>query len=363
MPEFLEMMGNATGAQNLLSEKTDLGIEEFHKYRVLLEKARYQIRGDYERARTEDTNLRNELIEKYEKLYEHVKNNNPLFKNANLGEREISGGENVGTQLYSLVGGQNSTMTAEEKAQRLKQYLGFQDLLVQECGGLDKQRIDAEKKVAALNNNLANFLHDQSNSIASVEQAEALNTKLMRSVQRTSAHNAILTALRGYHVRQDGEVEVSLHISENDEDATDIRSIKDNKDTADLKKVEEELLRLQALEEHTDQLVDRLKVKLDSINLLEESQVEMVDFQVRKHGKTLQRLRDIEVTVTQRNQDLFILREQMKAEVLDKLKPPSAGGALTAQSMYSYCLAAVLCLVVAFMALVAVYFFSRLSSF
>jgi len=63
-----------------------------------------------------------------------------------------------------------------------------------------------------------------------------------------------------------------------------------------------------------------LKSKLDSINLLEESQVEMVDFQVRKHTKNLQRIVEIEARVRRNNEDLGMLNEQMKAEINTKLQ-------------------------------------------
>ena len=56
-----------------------------------------------------------------------------------------------------------------------------------------------------------------------------------------------------------------------------------------------ELQKLERLEEETDQLVHMLKTKLDGISLLEESQVEMVDFQVRRHTKNLSRILEIEV--------------------------------------------------------------------
>jgi len=279
------MIGDkASPEEGLLKPMKDLGIDDYHKYRVALEKARHEIRGEYERAKSKEATKRVELLEKYKKLHNWVKNE-PNFDDKNKGSQFL------GVEFTGRI------LTLSEKEQEIEKFEEFETGLRDECKRLDKELTEASLSVTAQNNNLANFLYDQSSTVSAVEQAEALNTRLQRSAQRRDAHDLILSALRGCHPEDDPE-----------------------RDAKEVEDVRNELRHLEQLEEDTDLLTDRLKVKLEAINLLEESQVEMVDFQVRKNSKLLDRIHEIENTVTQNNEELRVMREKMKAEFYSRLR-------------------------------------------
>lgn len=276
-----------------------------------------------------------DLLEKYQKLYNWVKSEPSKSEDGN--------GDQGKMQFFGVIN-PSRVLSNTEKATEIENFEKFETVLRSECVKLDKELTESSLIVTAQNNNLANFLYDQSSTVSATEQAEALNTKLQRSAQRRLAHDMILSALRGCHMSDDGDLEAGQQVG--------LMSQVD-----EITEVTTQLRRLESLEEDTDQLTDRLKVKLEAINLLEESQVEMVDFQVRKGSKVLQRLHEIENTVTQHNEELRIMREKMKAEFYSRLKE----GRNAQGGMYKFCSWVLALAVIIFLGFAGMYFLNRLT--
>jgi len=113
--------GSGDEAKPRFQQPTNLGIDEYHNYRVALDNARAQIKGDYERAKSREANLRVDLLDKYHKLYTHEKAEQKLVhdaKNAGFSDDGLLGGtENI---LQTLV---QSDDQKENEARQRKMYL------------------------------------------------------------------------------------------------------------------------------------------------------------------------------------------------------------------------------------------------
>merc|ERR1711934_838116 len=149
--------------------------------------------------------------------------------------------------------------------------------------------------------------------LQAVEKGEALDTELRRKVQRQHAHEQILDAVQG-----------SISVDLSTEDMTfrqrqDLK-IKEAHARASLSELRTMLKELREAEELTDDLVDRLKNKVESIDLLEESQVEMIDSQLIKQRKLGLKLRELKARVGRNNDELVSVSDRVKLDLTRELE-------------------------------------------
>lgn len=286
-----------------------LDLEDYLKYRTELDEARRSVKGDYERQRATELKLKADLLSKFDKLYKFLLNKEEERKKREAEKAQKASSQGFLESGFGAVVSAADDDEAEKELDRKLEMDTYEERLMEQLKKLQQDHKEAALKTEELNNALANFLQDQGKVIATVEQAEAFDAKLQRKKARTQAFKDIVDALRGW-ARKEQDPETGLD---------NMRDMRDREDSDEIKAVEVELQKLEQLEAATDQFVDRLRVKLDSVDLLEESQVEMVELQVRKHRKTLTRVQDLEGAVIKNNADIKLLTLQMQSELSTKL--------------------------------------------
>lgn len=325
--------GDGNAEQFQLTTQSGLGLEDYLKYKSELDKARSDIKGEYDRSKNRVIRIQQDLLDKYEKLFAHVKETDERDKSRTNGRAWAPGSEV--TRLFT---DEEDRLYSNEAAQH------EMNLLAQ-VGKLQEDYDAEEALLTKKSQNLSEILLNQGSVVATAEKAEAKDISLRRSKMRQEAHNAILEALRG-DINEEGKHDsVSMQFGA----PKSMRKKKDGNSSLStdswtaIQDVKKEFDRLAAQEEQTDQYVDRLRVKLDSINLLEESQVEMVDFQNRLRQSNLNKIKDIEGRVSRNNDEICMLTKQIQGSLSSKLEnlvPTSLKSMITC----TVCLIIVVCI-------------------
>lgn len=248
MSQLLGMFSGQEVVQEKLQNTSNLGLEEYLKYRQELDKARAEIKGEYERARTRSYRLKTDLMDKYDKLYKHVLDGQAKEEEFRKMQDEK---DRRGGTVRKLFGHRAHQLATEEMEKEREDFTEFEEQLLEACDKLVSEYDEAETEVERQNNNLGNFLNDQGKIIASVEQAEAMDTKLRRRQMRQEAHKHILDALNRFNT------DPEMGCAAADRIRASLREQGDKNATGAIDKVAEEFKHLENLEEQTDNLVDR----------------------------------------------------------------------------------------------------------
>jgi len=301
----------------MLNTQPGLGLEDYLKYKSELDKERSDIKGEYDRSKNRVNRIQQDLLAKYEKLFQLVEEEEEIEK------RQDEDGWAPGRQLGILISKGDQEVEKEQRRQLHANLLLAVEKLQKEY---DEENILLTKR----SQNLSEILLSQGTVTATAEKAEAKDISLRRSKMREEAHNCILEALAGDYAQED---EVESHSMQFGAPKT-MREKKDQNDAAwdAIQGVRKEFELLAKQEAETDQHVDRLRVKLDSISLLEESQVEMVDFQNRLRQTNLDKIKGIEGKVQRNNDDIVMMTKRIQGSLqskLDDLVPTNMKAAIT----------------------------------
>jgi len=261
---------------------SDLGVSEYIQYKQELDEQRRVLKADFTFAKRKQNDTRHRLIDRYDKLWKIISQRR---------ERDLD-------RIRKFKG--NSDALDNARAEEI----AYKEMLLNQIAADETSLEEVEKECEQKQNYLATFLAENGRILNVVEKAEALDTQGRRKAQREKAHQEIIAALQGTVT-----IDISSHA--NMRDAKDMES-----SVTDLC---EELQRLRDNEEFTDDLVDRLKNKVESIDLIEESQVQMIDSQLIKQRKLGQKVRDLQSQVERNNVDLQNITDKVKSEISDQL--------------------------------------------
>eukprot|EP00658_Telonema_sp_P-2_P056247 TRINITY_DN4471_c0_g1_i1.p1 TRINITY_DN4471_c0_g1~~TRINITY_DN4471_c0_g1_i1.p1 ORF type:complete len:300 (+),score=140.82 TRINITY_DN4471_c0_g1_i1:158-1057(+) len=271
------------------------------RYKQQVESKRRLVKSEFTATKRKLQSLRETLLEKYDKLWVLVET-----RTARDEERK----KKYGSDRKSIV-----TDRKKETEYRAK--------LVQDVIRLQEELKKLETDFALKHSYLATFLSENGKMFCAVEKAEALDIKEKREVQRRAAHDQILEAIQGCIFI---DIPDSMNFNERRERERELKALKDKYSS-----LENELKLLQESEQVTDDLVDRLKNKVEAIDLMEESQVEMIDSQLIKQRKLGLKIRELKQKVDRNNEELEAITDKVKTDItgeLNNLLPAKTQSAL-----------------------------------
>eukprot|EP00656_Telonema_subtile_P051200 TRINITY_DN682_c0_g1_i1.p1 TRINITY_DN682_c0_g1~~TRINITY_DN682_c0_g1_i1.p1 ORF type:complete len:333 (+),score=99.11 TRINITY_DN682_c0_g1_i1:77-1075(+) len=272
-----------------------LGTEEYRQFKQQVESKRRLVKSEYAHVKRKVTTMRETLLDRYDKLWTLVE------------KREARDIE----RKKHCAGDKNAL-----KQQRAKE-VDYASRLLEEVTKHEEDLMVLEADLEMKHNYLATFLSENGKMYSAVEKAEALDTELRRKVQRKAAHDQILDAIQGC---------ILIDIPDSMDFSTRRDKERENKELRDkYAGLHEELKALRENEEVTDQLVDRLKNKVEAIDLMEESQVEMIDSQLIKQRKLGLKIRELKQKVDRNNEELNAISDKVKSDIsqeLHNLVPP-----------------------------------------
>eukprot|EP00658_Telonema_sp_P-2_P056249 TRINITY_DN4471_c0_g1_i5.p1 TRINITY_DN4471_c0_g1~~TRINITY_DN4471_c0_g1_i5.p1 ORF type:complete len:336 (+),score=143.79 TRINITY_DN4471_c0_g1_i5:266-1273(+) len=283
------------------SSARGFGTERYNQYKQQVESKRRLVKSEFTATKRKLQSLRETLLEKYDKLWVLVET-----RTARDEERK----KKYGSDRKSIV-----TDRKKETEYRAK--------LVQDVIRLQEELKKLETDFALKHSYLATFLSENGKMFCAVEKAEALDIKEKREVQRRAAHDQILEAIQGCIFI---DIPDSMNFNERRERERELKALKDKYSS-----LENELKLLQESEQVTDDLVDRLKNKVEAIDLMEESQVEMIDSQLIKQRKLGLKIRELKQKVDRNNEELEAITDKVKTDItgeLNNLLPAKTQSAL-----------------------------------
>jgi len=231
-----------------------LGITEYLEYKQEVEAKRRQAKAEYAASERAVSLLSQTLLDRYDKLFilvtERTERDEARIKKYPADEVKL-------TKL------------------RIKES-DYKEKLLEEIANLENEKARAADQYDSNQVLLSDFLMQNGSIANAVEKAEALDTEHRRKGLRKRAHDQILEAFQGVAEQQSNRAMFKLMREQRDAFSSD----------EDLRS---ELKKLREYEETTDDLVDRVKLKVpfsihsfvmsdwavqvESIDLLEESQV------------------------------------------------------------------------------------------
>ena len=211
------------------SSDPGLGISDYLEYKQEVEAKRRAIKADYAATSRKVNTQKAVLLDRYDKLFILVTQRN---------ERDE-------TRAKRLTGHEDKLAKAR------MQEMEYKEKLLKEISELENDAIKIELEHAAAHTLLAGFLRDNSTILTAVEKAEALDTEQRRKVLRKQAHEQILEAFQGYDQSEyDGETNAKYLTERKADSSSSANALRD------------ELKQLREYEETTDDLVDRLRIKV-----------------------------------------------------------------------------------------------------
>jgi len=261
-----------------------LGIAEFLEYKQEVESKRRAIKAEFASAAREQCSLREVLLDRYDKLFVLI------TQRKERDEARVS-----------------KHLTDEDKLAKARmQETEYKEKLLKEISELEKDLERTSQQYDDAQTYLADFLRHNAKMLHAAEKAEALDTEQRRKVLRKQAHDQILEAFQGV-----ASTDTSLGM---------FKLMREQRDAfSSAEELRDELKQLREYEETTDDLVDRLRIKVESVDLLEESQVQMIEGQVTKQQKLGHKIKGLQLVVQQNNDDLQTIVDKVQVDISDKL--------------------------------------------
>jgi len=264
-----------------------LGISDYLEYKQEVEAKRRAVKAEYAATSRKANTQKAVLLDRYDKLFILVTQRDERDK----------------TRAERLKGHEDKLAKAR------MQEIEYKEKLLKEISELENDANKIELEHDAAHTLLADFLRDNATILTAVEKAEALDTEQRRKVLRKQAHEQILEAFQGYDQSEyDGETNAKNLTTRETASSSSSGALRD------------ELKRLREYEEVTDDLVDRLRIKVESIDLLEESQVEMIDSQISDQKKLAKKVLDLLDQTRKNNHEIEVLTDSVRMEILDRLE-------------------------------------------
>jgi len=269
---------------------TGLGVTEYAQYKQQVEAKRRLVKSEFAHVKRKVSTIKEHLLDRYDKLWNLVDKRR---------ERDEERRQQVSDPL--------------ELAQKRLDEKEYKNKLLREIVKFSGELRVNEEDLAMKHNYLSTFLDENGKMLQAVEKGEALDTELRRKVERHHSHTQILDAVTG-----------SLMIDVNTEDMTyqerQEHIMHEERARSSVAELQKMLKELRETEEMTDDLVDRLKNKVESIDLLEESQVEMIDSQLVKQRKLGLKLRELKARVGRNNDELVSVSDRVKLDLTRELE-------------------------------------------
>merc|ERR1712070_230601 len=269
---------------------TSLGVTEYAQYKQQVEAKRRLVRSEYAHVKRKVTTLKEHMLDSYDKLW-------------NLIEKRREVDEERRKQVRDPA----------ELAQKRLEEKEYKNKLPREINKYTQELRESEADLAMKHNYLSTFLDENGKMLQAVEKGEALDTELRRKVERQHAHTQILDAITGMATFKVATDEMSYQQRQE-------LILSESRARSSVAELQQMLKDLREAEEFTDDLVDRLKNKVESIDLLEESQVEMIDSQLVKQRKLGVKLRELKARVGRNNEELVSVSDRVKMDVTKELE-------------------------------------------
>jgi len=261
-----------------------LGITEFLEYKQEVESKRRAIKAEFASAAREQCSLREVLLDRYDKLF--------ILITQRTQRDEARASKHLGD--------------ADKLAKARMQETEYKEKLLKEISELEKDVERTSQQYDAAQIYLADFLRHNAKMLHAAEKAEALDTEQRRKVLRKQAHEQILEAFQGV-----ASTDTSLEM---------FKLMREQRDAfSSFEELRDELKQLREYEETTDDLVDRLRIKVESVDLLEESQVQMIEGQVTKQQALGHKIQELQWVIHQNNADLQTIVDKVETDISDKL--------------------------------------------
>lgn len=209
---------------------------------------------------------------------------------------------------------------ADKVAKARVQEIDYKKKLLEEITSLSEERQHSELAVDASQIFLADFLKHNACILNSVVKAEAQDTERRRKAHRKQAHDLIIEGLQGT-TSPDSAPSASAAMEQ-----------QMSLETSRSQQLRSELAKLRDHEELTDALVDQLRIKVESIDLLEESQVHLITNQVTQQRKLGLRIRELGEMINKHNDELEVITQNVRVEIFDKIDGMMGGKTMTALS-------------------------------
>jgi len=197
---------------------------------------------------------------------------------------------------------------ADKLAKARLQERNYKLKLLEEITGLIKESAKNASNVDDSQIFLSDFLRHNATILNSVVKSEAQDTKRRRKAHRKQAHDLIIEGLQGT---------TSLEAMHSTTAAMEQQM---KHETSRTKQLREELDTLRDHEELTDTLVDQLRIKVESIDLLEESQVQLITNQLNQQRKLGQKIHNLVHQIQRHNLELADITLNVRVEILDKIE-------------------------------------------
>jgi len=261
-----------------------LGITEYLEYKQEVEAKRRQAKADYAASERAVFLLSQTLLDRYDKLF------NLVTERTERDEARMRKHSGDDVKL--------TTLRMQES--------DYKEKLLEEIDKLEKDKARAVDQFDSNQVLLSDFLMQNGSIANAVEKAEALDTEHRRKGLRKKAHDQILEAFQGVAEQQSNRDMFKLMREQRDAFSSD----------EDLRS---ELKKLREYEEITDDLVDRVKLKVESIDLLEESQGYIIQHQITKQSQLNHKIKEMKRQVEKNNTDLEMVVDKVETEVSDKI--------------------------------------------
>jgi len=209
---------------------------------------------------------------------------------------------------------------ADKVAKARLEEMDYKQKLLEEITSLSEERQHSELAVESSQLFLADFLQHNATILNSVVKAEAQDTERRRKAHRKQAHDLIIEGLQGttspdcaLSASAAMERQMSLETSRSSQLRVELEKLRDH-------------------EEMTDALVDQLRIKVESIDLLEESQVQLITNQVSQQRKLGVRIKELGDMIEKHNDELEVITQNVRIEIFDKIDAMMGGKTMTAMS-------------------------------
>jgi hypothetical protein len=194
--------------------------------------------------------------------------------------------------------GSISVMMPEEQEKLNASTAARLEAILQEIKERQGKHADAVVDLEREDQSFQLFQQDQGRVIGAVEKHKVFNIRQQRSRLRNSAHISIVRALNHSELMtQLPEDERAKHIS----------------DVVGL------LRELEEVEGQTDELVQRLELKISAIHVAEQHQTAEIEDQLQRQEQLNQQLEQLNETISQNNEALKETQEKFRSEVAEQI--------------------------------------------